>query len=89
LAGGLDPEAVDMLALRLASRLKQAEFKKFNKWLNLTSLRRLMAVVLGKFRVRVKWVSLIDTFPFLVSSACQPSMLSASMRGFDYKQTFD
>jgi len=43
-----------------------------------------MATVLRKFRVRLKWVSLIDTFPSLVSS---PSMLSASMRVFDYKQT--
>jgi len=79
----LDPEAeaIVLLDLRLARTLYG--------WLNfmggygLTTLRRLMA---GKFGVRLRLVSLIDTFPS-VSSAFQPSMPSASIRGLDYKQT--
>jgi len=45
-----------------------------------------MATVSGIFWARLKWVSLIDTFPSLVSSAFQPSMLSASTRGLYCKE---
>ena len=58
-------------------------------WLRLNKSKAAYGGCFGKFGVRLKWVSLIDTFPSLVSSVFQPSInaVAAYMRGFVYKQT--